>query len=65
MSVSVEVVRPATICYELDNHGAPVARVAQAQARISTTSLTSVGTDGTSNRSPSKDRGRIFIEAEY
>jgi hypothetical protein len=65
MFVTVEVVRSATVRYELDDRGAPVARVADAEARVSTTSLTSVGTDGTSNRSPSQDRGRIFIEVEY
>ncbi|HLL58817.1 MAG TPA: hypothetical protein VK391_02880 [Allosphingosinicella sp.] len=65
MLVSVEVVRPATVRSEFDARGAPAARVAHAEARISTTSLTSVRTDGTSTRSPSDDRGRPVVDVEY
>jgi hypothetical protein len=65
MLVSVEVVRPATVRSEFDGRGAPAARVAQAEARISTTSLTSGRSDGTSPRSPSADRRSIVVDVEY
>jgi hypothetical protein len=65
MLMSVEVVRPATVHYSSDGRGALVTRVAEAEARISTTKLTSVGADQRSTRSPSDRRPTMFVEVEY